>query len=175
MKKLFYPVTIFILSILLSACASTLTNDIEVKTASDPKVKLKEYKTYAWLGRKTVIKDPDKERKAPKFKINNEIKFLIDRELRNKNYNEVAAQNAEVAISFFSGVDMKAKGLKVDPKTEIEIPTEIPRAALVVVAQDRKTGYVVWMGVATGDFKQNETAKTTKARLDFAITKMFNQ
>jgi len=174
MKKLFYPVAIFILSILLTACASILTSDIEVKTASDPKVNLKAYKTYAWLGRRTVINDPEKEKQPSKFKINNEIKFLIDRELRSKNYNEVAAENAEVAISFFSGVDMDAKGLKIDPKTKIEIPSDVPRAALVVVAQDKKTGYVVWMGVATGDFKQDETVETTKARLDFAITKMFN-
>ena len=175
MKKFFYPVAFFILSILLSACSSTMTKDIEVETASDPKVNLKAYKKYAWLGSAALLNDPEGKWQPAKFDISSDIKFLIDRELRNNGLSEVADQDAEVAISFFTGVDMEAKGLKADPKTNVEIPTNVPKAALIVVALDIQTGFVIWMGVATGDINDKATVETTKARIDYAVTKMFNQ
>jgi len=174
MKKIFYPFTLLLLTILLSACASSLTKDIKVEQASDPKVNLKAYKTYAWLGSAALLNDPEGKWQPAKFDISSDIKFLIDGELRNKDLTEVADQDAEVAISFFTGVDMEAKNLKADPKTDVEIPTNVPKAALIVVALDVKTGLVIWIGVATGDINKNATTETTKARIKYAITKMFN-
>ena len=175
MKKIFYPVALFILTIILSACASKLTKDIEVETASDPKVNLKAYTKYAWLGSAALLNDPEGKWQPAKFDISSDIKFLIDRELRNNGLSEVADQDAEVAISFFTGVDMEAKGLKADPKTQVEIPANVPKAALIVVALDIQTGFVIWMGVATGDIIEDASIETTKARIDYAVTKMFNQ
>ena len=173
MKNFFYPVAFFILSILLSACSSTMTKDIKVETASDPKVNLKAYTKYAWLGSAALLNDPEGKWQPAKFDISSDIKFLIDRELRNSGLSETEDQDAEVAISFFTGVDMDAKALKADPKTQVEIPTNAPKAALIVVAIDVQTGLVVWMGVATGDIKEGATLVESKARLDYAITKMF--
>ena len=173
MKKVFYPLTLFILYILLSACAST-TKDITVETASDPKVNLKAYKKYAWLGSAAVLNDPEGKWVPAKYDVSSDIKFLIDNELRADDLTEVADQDAEVAISFFTGVDMAAKSLKADPKKDVEIPKNVPKAALIVVALDIKTGYVIWMGVATGDIKEGATVKESKARIAYAVKKMFN-
>ena len=175
MKKILYPVTLLILTIILSACASTMTKDIEVETASDPKVNLKAYTKYAWLGSAALLNDPEGKWQPAKFDISSDIKFLIDRELRNKGLSEVADQDAEVAISFFTGVDMEAKGLKADPNTQVEIPTNVPKAALIVVALDIQTGFVIWMGVATGDINEDASIETTKERINYAVTKMFNK
>ncbi|SMG63776.1 conserved hypothetical protein, partial [methanotrophic bacterial endosymbiont of Bathymodiolus sp.] len=103
-----------------------------------------------------------------------DIKFLIDSELRDKDLTEVADQDAEVAMSFFTGVDMAAQQLKSDPDTDVEIPENVPKAALIVVALDIKTGYVIWMGVASGDVKEGSTVAEKKARISFAVKKMFN-
>ena len=172
MKKI-VPLTLLVISILLSACAPKLTKDIQVEKASDPKVNLKAYKTYAWLGSASVLNDPEGKWYPAKLDVASEIKFLIDRELRSNGLSEVADQDAEVAISFFTGVDMEAKSLKADPKTQVEIPTNVPKAALIVVALDVQTGLVIWMGVATGDINEGATLEDSKARLDYAITKMF--
>ncbi|RLA17572.1 MAG: hypothetical protein DRQ62_14805 [Gammaproteobacteria bacterium] len=173
MKKIIYPVTFFILALLLSACASTM-KDIKVETASDPKVNLDAYKTYTWLGAAEVLNDPEGKWQPAQFDITSDIKFLIDRELRNKDLTEVQGEDAEIAMSFFTGVDMAAKELKADPDTKVEIPATVPKAALIVVALDLKTGYVIWMGVATGNIKEDATVEITKARIDYAVTKMFN-
>ena len=174
MKKL-YPLTLLFLAILISACSSSLTKDIEVEAASDPKVNLKAYKTYAWIGSAAVLNDPEGKWQPAAFDISSDIKFLIDRELRNKDLSEVRDEDAEIAMSFFTGVDMEAQGLKTDPNTNVEIPANIPKAALIVVALDVQTGFVVWIGVATGNVKENASVATTKARIDYAITEMFNQ
>ena len=173
MKKKFYPITLFILSLLISAC-STTTKDIKVDRASDPKVNLKAYKTYAWLGSAEVLNDPEGKWQPAKFDISSDIKFLIDSELRDGGLTEVADQDAEVAISFFTGVDMAAQELKSDPKTDVEIPTNVPKAALLVVALDIKTGYVIWIGVATGEINKGATVEESKARIAYAVKKMFN-
>ncbi len=174
MKKI-YPLTLLILAILVSACTSSLTKDIEVESASDPKVNLKAYKTYAWIGSAAILNDPEGKWQPAEFDISADIKFLIDRELRNKNLAEVADKDAEIAMSFFTGVDMEAKNLKVDPNTNVEIPVNVPKASLIVVALDIETGYVIWIGVATGDISDDATIETTKARIQYAITKMFNK
>ncbi len=173
MKKIFYPLTLLFLYTLLSACAST-TKDIEVETASDPKVNLEAYEKYAWLGSAEILNDPEGKWQPAKFDISSDIKFLIDNELREKGLTEVADEDAEVAISFFTGVDMEAQDLKADPKTNVEIPNNVPRAALIVVALDIKTGYVIWMGVATGEVQTGTTVKEKKARIAYAVKKMFN-
>lgn len=173
MKKLHF-LSIFILTILISGCASSLTKDIEVEAASDPKVNLKAYTTYAWLGSAALLNDPEGSWKTPKFDISSEIKFQIDNELRGKGLTEVADQSAEVAMTFFTGVDMEAQGLRVDPATNVEIPENVPNAALIVVALDVKTGYVVWLGIATANTREGATIDESKARIAYAVNKMFN-
>jgi len=173
MKKL-QTLSIVMLAILISACASSLTKDIEVEAASDPKVNLKAYTSYAWLGSAALLNDPEGKWKTPNFDVSSDIKFQIDSELRAKGLTKVTDQNAEVAMSFFAGVDMEAQGLKVDPETDVEIPANVPKSGLIVVASDVKTGYVIWIGVATADVKEGATVAESKTRIAYAINKMFN-
>ena len=172
MKKI-YSFTLVLLTVFLVACASSVTKDIQVETASDPKVNLKAYKSYAWLGSGSVLNDPEGKWQPSKIDITSDIKFMIDRELRQLNVSEVAPENADVAMSFFTGVDMEAQDLKADPKTKVEIPVNVPKAALIVVAIDTSTGFVIWMGQAVGDVQQGASPEVTKERIEYAITEMF--
>ncbi|NOQ63792.1 MAG: DUF4136 domain-containing protein [Methyloprofundus sp.] len=177
----FYPAAILALSVLLSACASSPiallvdTSDIQVEAAADPKVSIDMYKTYAWIGSAEALNDPEGKWQPKRLNISTDIKTLIERELLKKTLIKVPGSAADIAMSFFTGVDMEAQGLKLDPNTNVEIPTNIPKAALIVVALDVKTGYVVWVGVATANVVEGASAATTQTRLDYAITEMFNQ
>lgn len=173
MKKL-QSLSILVLAIFISACAPSLTKDIEVDAASDPKVNLKAYTTYAWNGSVILFNDPEGKWATPKLDVSSEIKFQIDKQLRAKGLTEVADQNAEIAISFFAGVDMDAQSLKFDPATDVAIPENAPKSALIVVASDVKTGYVIWVGIATADIKIGATVAESKARIAYAVNKMFN-
>lgn len=173
MKKL-YLLPCVILLTFLSACTSAPTKDIQVDRATDAKVNLSAYKTYAWLGSAAVLNDPEGQWQPAEFDISSHIKFLINRELLNRDLTQVQGSEADIVMSFFMGVDMDAKKLKADPKSDVEIPVNVPKAALIVVALDSDTGYVIWIGTATGDVIKDATMEITKARLDYAIKKMFN-
>ena len=69
---------------------------------------------------------------------------------------------------------MDAQSLKFDPATDVAIPENAPKSALIVVASDVKTGYVIWVGIATADIKVGATVAESKARIAYAVNKMFN-
>jgi PBP1b-binding outer membrane lipoprotein LpoB len=158
--------------LLLSGCAS-VTKDIVVDSAKDPKVNLSGYKTYAWLGAANFLNDPNGSWEPPKFDLAGDIKYLIDREMKKRGITLVEAQDADLAVAFFVGVDMDAQKLKKDPKTKVEMLKNIPKGALVVALVDAETGYVVWIGKATADVQQGATTEVVQERLDYAISQMF--
>jgi hypothetical protein len=49
----------------------------------------------------------------------------------------------------------------------------VPRGGLVLLLMDAHTGYIIWKGVATADVQDRPDEETAKARLDYAVTKMF--
>ena len=78
MKKL-NSALVALLILFITACASPLTQDIEVDADADPKANLAGYKTYAWLGSAAILYDPKGRWEPPEFDADAEIKFLIDR------------------------------------------------------------------------------------------------
>ena len=172
MKILNIAVLAFTL-VLMSACAS-VTSDIIVDAKTAPTVDLNGYKTYAWLGKAALLKDPDKKWQPPKMNIAGDIKYLIDRELRKRNiYSSVS--DPELAVVFFMGVDMEAMKLKMDPETKSEMLKNVPAAALVVALIDAKTELVVWIGKATAEIHENPSDEVVRERLDYAVTEMMKK
>ena len=156
---------------LLSGCAS-VTKDIQVDALSSKS--LAEYKTYAWLGRSSVLHDPEQKWQPPKMDIFGDIRYLIDRELRKKGIFS-AVEEPELAVTFFTGVDMEAMELKVDDKTKKEILTNVPKAALLVFLIDVQTEEAIWVGKATAEIHTNPTDEVVRERLDYAIKEMFKK
>ena len=121
-----------------------------------------------------VLNDPEGKWQPPKMNIAEDIKFLIDRELRKRGiYNN--AENPDLAVAFFMGVDMEAMELKTDPKSKQEMLTNVPEAALVVALIDPYTGYWVWLGESEGELQKNPTDEVIRKRLDYAVTEMFKK
>ncbi|MGR9073490.1 MAG: DUF4136 domain-containing protein [Gammaproteobacteria bacterium] len=171
--KIFKAILIGLFFVNLIGCAS-VTKDIRVDAMTAKSSNLGNYKSYAWLGRSAVLHDPEKKWQPPKMDIVGDIRFLIDRELRKKGiYSSV--QDPELAVTFFTGLDMEAMELKVDEKTKEEILTNVPKAALLVFLIDAETEKVVWIGKATAEVQMKPTDEVVRERLDYAVREMFKK
>jgi len=159
---------------LLSACASSVTRDIEVEAEASPKANFSGYKTYAWLGSAAILNDPQGRWEPPEFDADAEIKFLIDRELRGRGMSETSS-NPDIIVIYAAGIDMDALGFKTDPETKMDILAHVPQGGLVVVIADSASGFVIWAGMATAELQENADAKTMKVRLDYAVTQMLKK
>ena len=169
MRK-FYIAMMSTVLLLLSACA-TVTKDIVVDAQVDPKTEMSGYKTYAWLGAGKFLNDPEKKWQPPKMDIAGDIKYLIDRELRKRGIF-AATEKPDLAVAFFMGIDMETMELKEDPNDNVEVLKNVPKAGMIVVLVDVETEFVVWMGVAEGDLKENPSDEEVRTRLDYAVSNM---
>ncbi len=171
MKKIYLAMmALFVL--ILAACASPLTQDIEVDAEADPRANLAGYNTYAWLGSAAILYDPKGKWEPPEFDADAEIKFLIDRELRKRGMKEVAA-NPDMIIGYAAGIDMEALQLVEDKEAKIQMLQNVPSGSLVIVLIDGQTGNPVWASAAVADIKQNISSEDARKRLDYAVTHMF--
>lgn len=171
MKK-FYPALMALFVFILTACASPLTQDIEVDAEADPKANLAGYKTYAWLGSAAILYDPKGKWEPPEFDADAEIKFLIDRELRKRGMQEVAV-NPDMIVGYAAGIDMEALQLVEDKENKIQMLQNVPTGSLVIVLIDGNTGNPVWAGAAVADVQQEISTEDVRKRLDYAVTQMF--
>lgn len=70
---------------------------------------------------------------------------------------------------------MDALSLKEDPDSKMEILTNVPQGGLVLVLIDSDTGVVIWAGVVAAEVQKKADAKTAKARLNYAVTKLIRR
>ena len=158
----------------IAGCTTVPTKDIKIDAQADPKANFSGYKSYAWLGSAAIVNDAFGQWEPPNFDADAEIKYLIDRELRKRGMSEDSA-NPDLIVAFAAGIDMDALDLKTDPKTKMDILSNVPKGGLVVMMADSESGFVIWAGVATAELQKNADEKTMKARLDYAVTKMLKK
>jgi hypothetical protein len=156
---------------LIAGCSSVSTKDIQFDAEADPKANFSGYKTYAWLGSAAILNDAYGQWEPPAFDADAEVKHLINRELRKRGMSE-KSMNADVIVAFAAGIDLDALELKMDPKGNVGTLANVPRGGLVIVLVDAQTGFVIWMGVANANVQKQPDAKTAKARLDYAVTRL---
>jgi len=174
MKKLAKTLLIpafFITAVFVSACA-TLTSDIEVETQANPDVNYNNYKTYSWAGSAQVVFDPIGQWEQPTLDMDEEVRFVINRELRARDINQVEA-NPDLLVAFAAGVDTTILELKEDPNSDKKVLTNVPKAALVIALIDANTGYTVWLGYAVADVQPQQTIENIRARIDYAVSEIF--
>lgn len=169
--KKFFISSILISAFFISSCA-TLTQDINVETHADPDVDFNAYKSYAWVGSAQIVFDPIGQWEQPTLDTDEEVKFNINRELRNKGLLEVQS-DPDMLVAFAAGIDMTVLELKEDPESKKEVLTNVPKAALVIALIDAKTGYTVWLGFAEADVQQQQSIENIRKRIDYAVTEMF--
>ena len=168
MKRLF----LLLSALLITSCATFLTNDIQVKVHANPDVDYSHYKTYAWAGSAQIVFDPIGQWEQPTLDTDEEVKFLINREMRAHGFFQVES-DPDILVAFAAGVDMTTLDLKEDPNTKKEVLTEVPKASLVIALIDATTGYTVWLGYARGDVQPQQTIENIRTRIDYAVTEIF--
>jgi hypothetical protein len=171
-KNLSY--TLIAALLLLSGCASSVTKDIEVATDADPKANFAGYKSYAWLGSAAIVFDDYGQWEPPKFDADAEIRFLIDRELREHGMVENASA-PDMIVAYAAGIDMDSMEFKTVPESEIDVLRNVPRGALSVILIDAETGLAIWAGVATAEIQESPDVETTRLRLEHAVSTMFDE
>lgn len=170
MKQLLFAIT---LSFLLTGCA-TYTEDIRVKTAVGHNANLNDYKTYIWLSNITALNDPSGKWQPPKLDVAGEIKYFIDRELRDSGLS-LNPIDPELAVAFQLGANMETLRFKVDPKSKRTILSNVPEAALIVYLIDTATQSIVWIGKAEAELQPGIDAKLMRKRIDYTMTEMFKE
>lgn len=173
MNRRYLPI-FFIALMLLVGCATVQTKDIQVDAQADPKANFSGYKTYAWLGAAAIVNDPHGQWEPPQFDADAEIVFLIERELSKRGMSEKMV-GPDLVIAYAAGINMETLGLKADPKTTMDMFENVPQGGLAVILVDSRSGFVIWIGVATAEIQESPDTQTVKARLDYAVTQMFKK
>ena len=171
LPRILFILAAFITIFLTSSCA-TLTSDIEVESHANPDVNYDSYKTYAWAGSAQIIFDPVGQWEQPTLDMDEEVKFVINRELRNYGIYPVE-KNPDLLVGFAAGIDTAALELKEDPNSDKKVLTNVPKAALLIALIDANTGYVVWLGFAVGDVQKQQSVENIRARIDYAVSEIF--
>lgn len=171
LSKLLFSIACLTAAFALASCA-TLTSDIEVETHADPDINYGAYRTYAWAGSAEVVFDPIGQWEQPTLDTDEEVRFIVNRELRARNINQVES-NPDLFVAFAAGVDTTTLELKEDPNSDESALANVPKAALLIALVDAKTGYMVWLGYATADVQEQQTLENIRARIDYAVSEIF--
>jgi hypothetical protein len=102
-------------SALLAACASPLTKNINVDSEYDAAVDFSAIKTYSWLASAQIINDPKGRWEPRGFDADEEIRFLINRELRKRGFTQVET-NPDVYEAIWGAV----AGDRVESELDVE-------------------------------------------------------
>ncbi len=164
----FIAVTFFI-----SSCA-ILTDDIQIETHADPSINYNKYKTYAWAGSAQIAFDPIGQWEQPTLDTDEEVRFVVNRELRGHGFIQVES-NPDLLVAFAAGVDTTVLELKENPDSDNKVASNAPKAALAIALIDARSGYLVWLGHATGDVQQQQTIDNIRARIDYAVSHIFKR
>lgn len=160
------------IGVIFSSSCATLTQDISVETHAYPEIDFNTYKSYAWAGSAQIVFDPIGQWEQPTLDTDEEVKFTINRELRNNGLIEVQSE-PDLLVAFAVGIDMANLELKEDPESKKQVLATVPKAALVIALTDANTGYTVWLGFAEGEVQEQQTIENIRARIDYAVTEMF--
>ena len=168
-----FTVSLALLALSIAGCNSVPTKDIKIVSQANPKVNIGGYQTYTWLMNAAILNDSFGQWEPPAFDADAEITYLIDRELRKRGLLE-SSSDPDMIVAFAAGIDMDALELKPDPHGNINFQN-VPKGGLAILLVDSQTGFTIWMGVAAGNVHEDLDTQTAKARLDYAVTKIFKQ
>ncbi len=170
MKPLLFAVTLLFL---LAGCSSH-TADIRVRTEVGSNANLSQYKSYSWLEIVTSLHDPRGKWQARGLDIAGEIKFFIDRELREYGLH-YSTTDPDIAVAFQLGANMESLKLAIDPNSRLDVLKNVPDATLTVVLIDTATRDIIWISKAEAEIQQDATPEMVHKRIDYTITEMFKK
>ena len=160
----------------MSSCLTTSPQyaDIEIEASADSKFNFEAYKTYAWAAAVAAVNDPDGTWTEPELDLAAEIVFLTNREMRDRDMSEVA-ESPDILLMYAVGVDMKSLDVVATSEDGTEELQEVPKGAVAILMIDPASRRVMWVGSATANLAEDPTMEESKQRLDYAISKIFDE
>lgn len=171
LKKSRFLASVIIVVTLISSCA-TLTDDIRIETQADSNINYHQFKTFAWADSIEVAFDPIGQWEQPTLDTDEEIKLVINRELRGHGFNQVES-NPDLLVAFVAGVDMAMLDLAINPHSDKQFSANIPKSALFIALIDADSGYVIWFGYAMGEVQKRQSIGNIRARINYAVRQIF--
>lgn len=172
MKKLPGILLTPLLTVLLLTSCATLTDDIKIETQAEQNINFSSYKTYTWAENTRIVFDPVGQWEQPTLDTDEEVRFNINREMRNRKLIQVD-KSPDLLVAFSAGIDTGTLDIKENPDNKNSILTNAPKAALVIALIDADTGYAVWLGYATGDAQEQQSIENIRTRINFAVSEIF--
>ena len=126
------------------------------------------------MGSAAILYDPNGKWEPPGFDADAEIKFLIDRELRQRGMVEDSI-NSDLIVVYAAGIDMTSMREQINADGKIGALINVPLGALTVALIDATSGAAVWAGLATADIQRSPDQAVIKKRLDYAVSSMFKK
>ncbi|MEN8107422.1 MAG: DUF4136 domain-containing protein [Pseudomonadota bacterium] len=161
-------------AVLVMACATVDTTDIEVVGKTRPGTDFSNYKTYTWLESAQIVNDPFGQWEPPDFDADSVVKKQVDRELGKRGMT-LAGTDPDLQVFFVAGIDMVDPVWREDPDRALPTLQNVPKGALLVVLIDGATRVPVWVGVAGAEIRKQQEPGTARKRLEYAIIEMFRQ
>ena len=157
--------------LLLCACAKPATSDIKTAAAADETIKFSGYQTYGWFAGIGVLKDDSGRWDNGKIDVAAELKFKIDKAMRERGLNESSTPQLLIGFLIAANIDqLKEIG---DRGGKVSTVEGVGKSALVVELVDASTQHTVWVGAAAGDAQTGRSTDELEARLDYAVTELF--
>ena len=154
------------------ACAKAPTSDIKTAAAVDETIKFSGYQTYGWFAGIGVLKDDSGRWDNGDVDIAAELKFKIDKAMRERGLNESSA-NPQLLIGFLIAANLDQLKEISDRGGKVSSVEGVGKSALVVELVDASTKHTVWVGAAAGDAQTGRSTDELKERLDYAVTELF--
>lgn len=162
-----------IMSLALAGCATSDSafDDIDLITEIHPRFDLSGYGSYAWSGNASLVYDPAGKWEPPGYDLDEEIKFLVDTELRSLGLVESYVR-PDLLASFAIAIEIETLPFNRDPNEEMAVIDNVPLGALVITLVDTNLGYAVWAGLAVADVDESPDNDLSRMRLQYAVSKM---
>ena len=144
-----------------------------IRAIQDPKSNIEGYKTYAWAEGLGAIHDPDNKWTPVGFNIDSELRFLIDRELRERGMS-FANTTPDAIVTYLLVLDLDAQAEDIESVYGSNADMEnLEEGALLIGIVDPVSLEVVWAGAARRQVSRGAPDQEVKARLSRIVDAIF--
>ena len=161
---------ILVLFVLFGFLGYASNDNVKIENTTYEKVNLDAYKTYQFIADSGVATDKKSTIIPKDMQIEEEIEDRINIELAKKG-KVPAEENPDFYVAYMAGEDPVAIKDKLNKESKSTLDN-VPKAALMLMFVDAKTGDILWISTVGGKMK-DRTKEYIRERLDIAIKKMF--
>jgi len=146
-------------------------SDIDLITEIHPRFSLDNYGSYTWSVNASLVYDPEGKWEPPAYDLDEEVKFLVDTELRNSGLVE-SSSNPDLLVSFAIAIQMEELPFNRNPNEEMAVIENVQQGALVITLVDPVLGYAVWAGLAVADIDEAPDNDLSRRRIEYAVSNL---